>query len=227
MRTSIFTSFTQLPKEFREDFNTLWNLPAAQRTALIPYVSEISKIELSKEREELMNKAVSEIGGDIPDLLRVLKLLHFISSEWNPFWDTPENFLKDIGELKLIPSEKAQESKSFLLEFLSEIKKDNLRRLRKIYANSLLPSLESIKTLIDFRAVFENPFHLGDKIKDYEPRCIGFVPVILVRISRDSGNPKNFEFQCEQNDLQLIISQLQATLKDLENGKMSIPGGSE
>ena len=226
MRTSIFTKFPDLSKDFREDFAVVWNLPENQRLALIPYVLESLKTKTTGERKEVVEKAVYEIGGKAPDLLRAMKSLVFLSREWDPTQDTPENLLKDLGELALIPSERAQEGKRFLLDFLNEIQKDNVRRLHKSYAGSLLPYLESVSTLIDFRAVFEKPFHMGDKIKDYEPRCIGFVPVIVVRMTRSSGDPVSFEFQCEPNDMRLIITQLQAAMKDFETGKLSLPGGT-
>ena len=120
MRTRILKNFADLPKEFQEDFDSLWQLPEEQRFALIPRVFELSKAATSKESEELIGEIASEIGEDTPTLLRVVKLLNYISGLWNPLWDKPEAFLKDIAELKLIPPEKAEEAKKFLLAFLSK-----------------------------------------------------------------------------------------------------------
>ena len=221
MRTRIFNSFADLPKEFIEDFNILWNLPENKRFSLIPHVINLRKTETTIDKKNLLDKIFTEIGENTPDILRVLKLLEFIYIQWDPTRDNPENFLRDINELELIPSNKADEGERFLLNFFNELKNDNKRRLQKIFSNSLLPSLESMITLIDFRAVIENPYRFGDKIEDFEPKCIDFVPVIIVRFQRDISEPTNFEFQCKPDDIRYIISHLQATLKELESGKKS------
>jgi len=228
MRTNIFRSFTNLSKEFREDFDILWQLPEEQRLALIPRVFAISKAVTSTEIQELMEKTISEIGGDIPKLLRVLGLLRYISSEWNPLWDTPENFFQDIAELKLIPPEKAEEGKTFLLELLNGLQQDNVIRLNRMYAGSLLPNFVSITSIIDFRAVFDTVYiPTKDAVENYSPRCVSFVPVVIIKIARDELKPETFEFQCEPDTLKRVISQLQATLKELENAQSSLPRGAK
>ena len=191
MRTSIFMNFANRPKEFREDFETLWSLPDEDRAALIPYVSQLSKAETTGEGKAITDKAVSEIGGQSAVLLRSLKLLEYISDEWNPSADTPENFLRDLTELGLVPSTKARK---FLFDLLTEVERDNLRRLEKDYANALLPSYVGTYTVVDFRAVVQRPFGSGlqDKIEEYEPGILSFVPVVVVRIRRDSGDPVTF-----------------------------------
>ena len=227
MRTSIFTSFPDLPKDFKEDFERLWALPEEQRSALIQYVTELARAETIGDTKRITDRASNEIGGDIPDVLRSLKLLRFISRQWNPVNDTPENFLRDLSELALVPSDRLDEAKRFLLDFLSELQKDNYRRLQKIYANGILPSLAGIEALIDFRAIIERPFGAGvdDKLEDYEPRCVGFVPVVIIGLTRDSGDPSTFQFQCEPEDLRILLNRLEATLKELESAKSSLPGG--
>ena len=172
-----------------------------------------------------MAKAVSDIGGNPPDILRALKVLLFISSEWDPTRDTAEGFAKDLTDLGFIPAENVAEAQKFLVALFGEIQKDNLRRLQKTFANSLLPSFTGVSSLIDFRAVFDQPYRFGSELESYQPRCVGFVPVVLVRLRRDGSEFKTFEFQCEPRDLELLISHLQAALKELGSAKNSLPGG--
>ena len=228
MRTNIFRSFTSLDKDFREYFDTLWQLSEEQRLALIPRFFAISKAETSVEIQELTEKAVSEIEGDIPKLLKALDALRYILRNWDPRFDTPENFFQDINELKLIPPDKAEEGKTFLLALLDGLQQDNIRRLNKMCANSLLPNIVSVVSVIDFRAVFDTVYYITkDTVENYNPKCVGFVPVVIIKFTRSESEPKTFEFQCEPNDLKLVISQLQAALKELENAQSSLPGGAK
>lgn len=227
MRTSIFNSFADLPQEFKGDLITLWELTEKQRSALIPFAAELAKAETTADTKKITDRAITDIGGNAPDVLRSLKLLHFISRQWNPVNDSPENFIRDLSELSLIPASRLDEAKRFLLDFLGELQKDNSRRLQKIYANSVLPSFIGLETLIDFRAIIEHPFGAGidDKLENYEPRCVGFVPVVIVALHCDSGDPSTIEFQCEPEDLRFMINRLQASLKEFESAKSSLPGG--
>ena len=48
-----------------------------------------------------------------------------------------------------------------------------------------------------------------------------------MKINRDSGDPEEFEFQCEIEDIHHLIYGLKAALKILENSKLSLPGGAK
>lgn len=227
MRTSIFSNFTDLSKEFRDDFDVLWQLPAEARKGLIPQIPKVVKTRTTGEQKSATNAAVEESGANPADVFRAIRILLYIYSEWNPLHDTPQTFLTDLGELQLVPQEKAEEAKSFLLDFLAEVEKDNDYRLEKSFAESLLPTFKQCATVIDLRAVIRNPYGSAfeNKIQEYEPTCIGFAPVVVVRLSRDTSDAKSFLFQCEEDALQNLIDSLSAALKDLKAAKRSLPGG--
>jgi hypothetical protein len=227
MRTSIFNNFADLPKEFREDMEVLWSLPPKCRSALIPYVVEICKTATVGEKKDAMDRAVKKVGGNAADLLRALKFLAYIYRAWNPITDTPEGFVEDLAELDLIPRSKARQAEKFLLDFVGEVQKDNRRRLEKMHAGSLLPSFTGCSTLVDLRAVIDKPFGTGthDKLEEYDPTCISFVPIIVLQVRVDSGDPDSFLVQFEEHDLRTFIEELQAALKDLESARRALPGG--
>jgi hypothetical protein len=53
------------------------------------------------------------------------------------------------------------------------------------------------------------------------------VPVILVKVRRDSGDPKSFDFQCEEFELRRMIDVLEGALKDLEAAKAALGSGED
>ncbi len=224
MRTSIFTKYAKLKNEFKEDIQFLWNLPNEQRKAIIPFIKELYKAETEVEWETAVERALSEIEGSSEENLRMINILIYIYREWNPISDTPSNFLKDLEELHLIPEEKKEDVKSYLLEFFSIVETDNLRRLQKIYAGALLPSFKAIQSIVDFRPIFKNPYgsNLDYNIENYHPNFIDFIPIILVKIERDNSFPQMFEFQVEEKHLDEIINILKAAKKDLETSKLAL-----
>jgi len=220
MRTDIFTAFADLPEEFSNDFNLLWELSSETRHALIPYIPQMHKAETLDEKKKIIEEITVQIKEDFPKLSRVMRLLSFLYKQWDPIEDTPESFLNDLEELSLIPADKAESGKEFLLNFLNVICEDNRRRLRKSYATSLIPNYIGYLGVVDFRSVIENPYKLSQKIEEYTPKCVDFTPVAIIRIRRDSGDSQTFEFQCEEDDVRHLISKLQATLKQLEQSKI-------
>ncbi len=221
MRSNIFNKYATLEKVFQEDLKKLWELPQNARNALIDHVANIYKAETETIEEARIEKAVYEIGGDSAKVLKVLSCLRFLYSEWNLFLDKPDDFLRDLGDLSLVPKEHAEEAKVFFLEFLKKVESDNPRRLEKYYANALLPSFTGINTKIDFRAMIREPYGIKYpyNISKYSPECSGLVPIIMIGIKRDSGVPMTFRFQCDETSLQLFIDTLLAAQKDLKAAK--------
>lgn len=223
MRTSIFMGYVSLPDRFKEDLMFLWDFSDNQRRAFLPYIADIYKTETSADRQIVVEKALKEIGGNAEENLKIINLLLYIYSSWNPMQDTPSNFVKDLEDLHLLPVEKRDETLAFILEFFSIIEADNNRRLKKIFAGSVLPSYVGIETIVDFRSIIKQPYDsiIGRNIEDYNPECVDFIPIILIKLERDAS-PKTFEFQCEENDLDTLIESLQAVKKDLEVSKNTL-----
>lgn len=223
MRTQLFNNYADLPKEFREDLQALWSLSAQQRKALVPHVGTLAKVEIVGRFQAALDSAVSEIGGDSPSLLRALKVVLFIFKSWNPVNDTAEGFLRDLGELGLIPEEHRDEVTAFLLDFLAVVEADNTRRLEKMHAASLLPNFRGVEAVVDFRAVISKPFGSGleDKLDQYEPRCVSAVPIIILKFQSNESLGKPFIVQCEEQDLRIMLDSLNAALKDLEASRRS------
>ena len=230
MRTTIFNDFAGMHERFKEDFDTLWGLSAEQRHALIPHVSRIFQTRQVGQHKIATDAAVSDIGGESGDILKALSILLYIHREWRPYRDTSEDFLRDLAELRIIPEEKTEEASLFLRDFLAAVEQDNKRRMEQSTTTSMLPYLKGCDTLVDFRAVIRNPFGTGldDRVDKYEPHCISLVPVVLVNVKRDSGDPTSFQFQCIEEDLDVLIEALQAANKELQAARVALrKGGGE
>jgi hypothetical protein len=215
--------YASLPDRFKEDLTFLWDFPDNQRRAFLPYIANIYKTETPADRQIAIEKALKEIGGNADENLTIINLLLYIYSSWDPMRDIPSNFIRDLEDLHLLPVEKRDETLAFLLEFFSIIEADNTRRLKKIFAGTLLPSYVGIETIVDFRPIIKQPYDsiIDRKIEDYNPECVDFIPIILIKLERDLS-PKTFEFQCEEHEIDILIESLQAVKKDLEVSKNTL-----
>lgn len=228
MRTSIFNNFANLDDTLSEDFKILWGLKEEARAQLITKIPQVYKAKTNGELHDAMDKVVSEIEENATDLLRTVKLLYYIYREWSPIKDTPEGFIKDLAELQFIPKDQVENAEKFLFEYLSLIQDENNIRLRKMYSSSVVPTYQGISTVIDFRAVISTPYRsidINQSLEDYAPRCVGFAPVVITKIKYGkNNNNKEIVFQATAEEIQAIIDELSAALKDLNASKNIIPG---
>jgi len=223
MRTRVFRRYAEFSQDLMDDLAVLWKLPSPQKKALLPHLLKIVRTHTSHEADELRAKAVDAVGGHAADILRALKVLEFFYVEWDPTFDTADAFRRDIDELKLVP-EKDKDNRRFVIEYAREIEKENKRRIQRAAANRQLPSFKAVSATIDMRAVIDQPFKLGGDISEYMPTCGAVVPVVVISVLRDSGDPTDFIFQCEADNLRLLIDYLTSALADLDAAKRYVTG---
>lgn len=215
MRTDFFSSFATLRKEFSEHWDALWRLDPAVRLKLIPYVVDRMRTDTRGQEKAVVERAVAEVAADEGTILKVLNVLSYIATEWNPVHDTPKGLLEDMAKLSLLPE--TEDANTFMRQFFSALKADSLRRLKEMFASSVAPNYRSSTAVIDFRPVIDRPFGTGldDRLQEYHPRCVAWVPVALVRFRYTDGEDRFLTFQCGERDLRRIIDTFEAALRDL------------
>lgn len=225
MRTLIFKKYANLPKDFLEDFKVIWDLSSKQRKEIIPGISQIYKTNTNAEADEIKTKLVESVDGDPKTLLKAIKALLFLYRSWNPLHDTAEGFLDDLDTLSLIPSKNKEAATSFVLEFFSAVSQDNLERIQKSAAMTAIPTFSGLSGVVDFRPFFDKQFgsDITYKIKDYNPSCIGWTPVILLDFERNGSNNNSFHFQCSESELRIIIDYLNSVLIEYDIAKAVFP----
>ncbi len=212
----MFNNFPSFDERFEEHLRLVWAIPKDHRQKLVDGALEMLRAETTGEEKTAREKAIEGIPGDQADLVKAVNVLHFIATEWNPVTDTSEAVLADVRQLGLLPTDQAREIEDFLLRFFSALGEDRSRRLRKIFASSVVPNYLGVTTVVDFRFVFDNPYGSGrhDTIDNYTPTHVGHTPVVLVRLKISGLDP--VVFQAEPQDVRLLIQSLQAALKDLD-----------
>lgn len=223
MRTDFFSSFATLRDKFSEHWDDLWSLDSEIRFMLVPYVVERMQADTRGQAKDVVERAVSEVGADEATILKVLDVLTYIAVEWNPVNDTPQSLLDDMRKLSLLPEKETEEAERFMLDFLSALERDSLRRLKDMFASSVVPNYRSSSVVVDFRPVIDHPFGAGldDKLEDYRPQCVAWVPVALVQFRYSDAQGRSLTFQCGERDLRRIIDTFEAALRDMRAAKES------
>lgn len=220
IRSDLFHSAGRLSDKFDEHVVLVWNYTPSQRQVILNHMLKMLSAVTERDQMTARERYVKDIGGDPQTAIKAMQVLQTIAYMWNPGRDTVEGALEDIQVLNVLPEKVAarKSALAFLRKFFSILEKDSARRLRVRAAGAILPTLRSATTAIDCRSVFGISFDwLSDDPKKYRPDFHGFKVVALIRIKLDEGDP--IVFQCDREDLEMLIRKFQATLKDISVSK--------
>ena len=220
LHSRLFREAATLKKEFFDHLSNVWNLPPPKYTILLQHLPRIIQAVTSQERQVQVQEAVEALDGDAQKAIQAINVLQYFAAQWNPFHDSVEGVLKDVHKLDLFPKElvKKKSAEDFFKKYFEFLEKDSARRRKLEFASRALPCLKAVSCVIDYRVVVESVFDWQkDNPVKYKPSCVATVPVFIVCIKRDEGDP--IIFQCEPEDMEMLIREFQATLKEYETSK--------
>ncbi len=220
LQSRLFRNAATLKEKFYEHLSVVWDLSPTKQTKLLKHLPKIVQSSTMQEREILEQDAVKAVGGDARKASQAINVLEYLAAQWNPFSDSVNDVLKDVQKLDLFPEDatKKDAAENFLRKYFKFLEEDSGRRKKQGFAGGTLPSLRGVDAIIDYRVVVDSDFDWQkDNPTKYQPSCSTTVPVIIVRITRDEGDP--LIFQCEPEELEMLVRQFQATLKEYQKSK--------
>jgi hypothetical protein len=220
VRSEIYNSLTGMKKEFHDHLDIAWALSSDQRNILLESLPTLIRARTERERLVARQITAEKIGGSELDTLKAIDVMHFIGSTWNPIRDNVESVMEDFEDLGLLPTETQLKSEAvqFLQSYFEFLQRDSKRVLDKATSRGYLPSINRIDVAIDLRSVVESEFDwINDNPDDYSPIINRAVPVAILKIIRTEGDP--VLLQSNKDDLETIIRQLQAALKEIDASK--------
>lgn len=219
-RSTLFHHFGLLTKEFNEHLYILWGFSTQQKKVILKHFPSLLSAYTHQRENDIREQIVSEMDCDPQDVVKVLQVLLAISRLWDPIQDTASVTLKDFEGSDALPANAKQKKAaiSFCKSFFQLLEKDSGRKLRKSTSTKGLKNLIGFSSMIDFRMIIDSEFDWqADDPKKYKPSCKGFVPVAILRIKFDEGDP--IIFQCQREDLEMMSRKLLATFKEMKLGE--------
>lgn len=215
MRSQLFRGYVALKPKFREDLSLLWDLSPDQRETILARIQAVFVADVERDRLTATESLVADLGGDAGKCLTAVSVLGFLHEQWDVAMDNAEQMMSDLLDLELIPE--TDEAVTFMRRFAALLETDARGRKGRAVAASVLRNLVRLDTVVDHRAVIEGePYSWTDpKVEDYQPVVQELVAVAILRIVL-SGEGEDAVFQCEEEDLQMLIRKLGATQKELE-----------
>jgi hypothetical protein len=205
MKTKFFQK-VRLSDKGKEQIQTLANLSAEKREALVDWFSTIHTYpnNLPREAEKIANK----IKSTSSELLDSISITFFIFGKIGEYKDDVGDFILDIENIVSLNDEEKQN----ISEYLGRISKYSDGIFSAYRKNNLqclgAPILQNYEFSISIKPIFSKAFVYGeDVITNYNPKVVGFVPMIEMELY-SSGSAGSFSCECEEAELNEIIAAL-------------------
>jgi hypothetical protein len=228
MESRLFSRFDvnrEENKQFKDDLILFLGLARQVRDIVLTNSAQLRLLVLESEGEELIRKTEETTQQPATIAARLLNMGGFFLEQ---LWDseirkedTPEKWANDLSSLQVLTTDYQREaflgSARFLLD---EVFPGYEGRKKEIaFAAGVLPSFKSIGTTVELRAVIAPKFRFGMKPDEYAPQVASVVPIVSISIGVDVGMPERFHFQASERELKLLLAQLEAAKRDLEELK--------
>lgn len=227
MRSKMFSKVDVSEKRsFARDIRALVELPGSVLAELPEYGRRFTLAASDVESMSIVDAASEATGILRSKLFYALRLSFFFLRGFTRLGDgssdSPEAVLADMEEFFDVPGDRRPD----LLRYLGDIKElaepaiaDVL--IRRSYASRALPTLESVSSVLDLRVVFDPEYLRGDRLESYLPKCLGAVPVAIIRLGFDTEEHPGAHFQVDRKWLRFLIDALRSIEKEMEIAESS------
>lgn len=130
--------------------------------------------------------------------------------------DSPEDIVSDFADLEIIPTDTDSSKFLHLLTALKQFAiQDKPKRLTEKFLKGMFPTLNSIGTTVELRAILDPPYDPSLPVSDYTPNVSKLIAIASINLKLDNHPHSPFFFQATVPEIQQIIDRLQATIREM------------
>ena len=221
MRSNLFSKIDLMRIDtFSKDINVLLELNPEIISKLPEYAYESMAAPTNIETKQVYEKASKALGVPASKLQHAIDISEYFMrkfiSDGEAETDTSEDIASDLQELIKFDKKIIEQLVKYFerIKQLAKEKADYLIKRRR-HAQSALPSLKSISTVVDYRIVFDKNIEIGQSVDDYNPKCLGTIPVGIIELDLSGGNVEELSFQMDKKSIRLVIESLTALEKQI------------
>lgn len=230
MKTVFFKDFSLRDikdSTFQRDLQSLFELWPDHKEKFVRAILVSAGVLTKGQQEQIIKELADDVKTSFPEVCMAFDVLRFLVkrlSEDDYQQDTPEALQEDLSDMEII----VDEQKALFISLVKSIKSELIPQheklaKRRMYAAGVLPSLRSVGTTVEIRAISE-ALPLGKSISEFRANIEGYVPVVSIHLSADSGTVDEFAFQVSTDELMALIDKLQAAKIEVEAFEKYIEG---
>lgn len=204
---------------FKRDLENLLAVTETSMSTFMAFTRErlLPKTESDSEIEELGRKTAEQLGIDRNVLSHAYDIALWFASHFAPEHDAetddPSAIADDLIQLELANANSHSQLSKILTGIKTIVQNDLLIDIRKRATyGKCAPRITNLVTSVTFHAVFEKEMKFGDSSSDYKPKCLGVVPVVLVKLETARAEEPPILFECDTR----MLAQLRHLLIGVE-----------
>jgi hypothetical protein len=218
MKSRLFAQFDphEAP-DFERDLKRTLTLSPNQAQVVAGESAEFFLARTERTKDGLANDLARKTNAALGDVRSALKIFSFflrMLTQDKFSGDRPEDLFDDLQDGEFVSSEQRA---TFIagVETVKIVAVSSIEDINRARTGAgITPSFELAETTVELRGIIKPDFEVGDKAESYEPRLMGFVPVVSLRILLDRGEPSEICFQCDEFQWNLLLEHIRATDKE-------------
>lgn len=219
MKSKLFNRLditNDLNKPFVNDFIDTFGFKQSDLEVIIKNLPAYIAQKKEESQQEELARIAGLINADKQQTETALDFLYyfFTFTERNEFRDEKiEDWADDLFQLP----ELSGIDRDLFIDTIRLMKtRDydliNRARLFEVYQAGVLPRFDSLQTTIELRAVVEERYRSGNAVANYQPKVIDLIPIISCNLSTDSSENSHLFFQATIEDINTLITELEASI---------------
>lgn len=228
MKSQLFRSSDDFTDDdFSKDIQFLYGLDPAIIQQLAPHALCVLEAPSNAEREKAIKEAAKALSAPASQLEHAIYVVIYFLRQFAPKGgaeqDQPENIADDLIELFKTPPEK-HSAIVFLLKETQALAREKVQAtlLHLAYSQTALPILSAVSAVVDFRAVFDEPFKYENDVAQFSPKFMGTLPLGIIEIKLRGAHSKEIFFQANKRSIQILIDTLVALQKQIDIAEQGI-----
>jgi len=219
MKTRLFSTFDvqhENNKGFLDDLRKIKSLSKEKLSVLINSFPEFKDISIKIEKRKFFDDLQKKTDLSYNIISSVFDVTNFflkrIDNDERILDDNILDWITELVDYKAFEKEYA----NIYELYFTLLREDIYPKFKQItsktyYESGVLPSIKSIGTTLEMRAILDREIELGENVENYNPRIIDIVPIVSIKIGLDSGVPDEISFQVSQKKLDYLIGEFEAS----------------
>jgi hypothetical protein len=228
MKSHLFANLDLLAEEgFKRDVQAILTLPSPAMEQLPEYAFKHLAAPTRREADRVCVAAAEVLAVPKTQLERAIDVSRFFMGAFAPKGDAesdlPSSLADDIRDALCLDVEQT-ETLGRLLGELKRVAEKNVQLilLQRSHSEAALPILRAVSTVVDFRAVFEQPYKYEDDVSGYSPKFMGTVPLGIVELTLKGAHTDEVFFQVTRGTLQILLDHLTALQRQMDVAEKGI-----
>ena len=222
MKSNLFKKTDYLrTKDFVKDLRELLSLDDEVIEKIPEYAIKDYLTPTPKESGEVRDKVAKELKIPRAKLNHIIDLSNHFIKRFLPTGDAENDEPLVLASDSIEITDGSSEKEEVITSYFSKLKEGTKAEVefharKRSHVMSCISHIDTIESVLDYRIILDKKLELNQSVQDYNPTCLGVVPIGILKFGLSSEETKEVVFQIDKRTIQILKNELEALEKQME-----------